>query len=131
MSVLSHSVNRIELVNLGYHRNGKGPYMIRQDGYPPGSTTMDDNRYFLLSDGSWMINFAFFLLPQEELESHFYGNIKEVFAALDNLAGKKLVVNSEIPDGATPASILAGIRDAGNRLLNLIHEAKAGHFQPE
>jgi len=128
MSTISHAVDRFKLLNLGYLRGGKGPYVIRQDGYAPGSMTMEEHRFYLLEDGSWMLNYAFFLLPAEEQEKHLFGSLNEVFKAIDDLAGKKVVVHDKLPDGATKEQILAGMRDAGNRLNQRLYEAKAGQL---
>lgn len=114
------------LLNLGYLRGGKGPYVIRQDGYSPTSMTMDEHRFYLLADGSWLLNYAFFLLPQEEQEKHLFGSIQEVFQAIDDLAGKPIVVNDKLPEGATKEQILASMRKIGNRLNQRLFDAKAG-----
>ena len=126
MPAISHSVNQFKLLNLGYLRGGKGPYVIRQDGHKPGSMTMEQQRFYLLEDGSWMLNYAFFLLPEEEQEKHLFGSLQEVFAAIDDLAGKKLVVNDQLPEGATKEKILASMRNISNRLSSRLYEAKAG-----
>jgi hypothetical protein len=126
MAAISHSVNQFKLLNLGYLRGGKGPYVIRQDGHAPGSITMEQHRFYLLDDGSWMLNYAFFLLPEEEQQQHLFGSLQEVFAAIDELAGKKVVVNDKLPEGATKEKIMASMRDIGNRLSARLYEAKAG-----
>ncbi|MGE9270473.1 MAG: hypothetical protein ACQKBU_06695 [Verrucomicrobiales bacterium] len=125
MPKISNSIDRFTLLNLGYLRGGKGPYAIRQEGYAPGSMTMDEDSFYLLEDGTWLINYAFFLFPAEEQERHLFGSLKEVFEAIDALAGQKVVVNDQLPEGATRAEILAGMRSAGNRLIQRLQEAKA------
>jgi len=37
MRTLTNDYNDCELVNLGYNRDGRGPYILRQDGVPPDS----------------------------------------------------------------------------------------------
>lgn len=126
MPAISHSVDQFKLVNLGYLRGGKGPYVLRQDGHAPGSMTLEQHRFYLLDDGSWMINYAFFLLPEEEQEKHLFGSLQEVFDAIDDLAGKKVVVNDKLPEGATKEKILASMREIGHRLSQRLYDAKAG-----
>lgn len=89
---------------------------------------MEEHRFYLLEDGSWMLNYAFFLLPAEEQERHLFGSINEVFKAIDDLAGQKIVVHGELPEGATKEKVLAGMRDTGNRLNQRIYDAKAGNL---
>lgn len=131
MAALTHSVNRLRLLNLAYHRREKGPYAICQEGHPPGSMTMTVNRYYLLSDGSWMLNYAFFLLAEDEQEKHLLDSIKAVFAAIDNLAGKKIIVHDDLPEDATPDSILRAVRETGNRIIRHLNDARAGHFDED
>ena len=129
MSAISHSIDKFKLLNLGYLRNGKGPYAIRQDGYAPGSMTMDEHRFILMEDGSWMRNHAFFLLPEEEQEKALFGSLNEVFKAIDDLAGKDVVVRDDLPEGATKEKVIAGIRATESRLAKRIDEAKAGSLR--
>ena len=87
---------------------------------------MENHRYILMEDGSWMLNYAFYLLSEEEQEKALFGSISRVFDAIDDLAGKDLVVHSDLPEGATKQSVLAAMRDAGHRLAQRIDEAKGG-----
>lgn len=129
MPAISHSVDRFKLLNLGYQPGGKGPYVIRQDGHRPGSMTMEEHRFYLLKDGSWMLNYAFFLLPEDEQKRHLFESLQEVFAAIEDLAGKKVVVHDQLPEGATREKILASMRDIGSRLSQRLYEAKAGSLR--
>lgn len=129
MPVLSHQPDRFHLINLRLNRDGKGPYVIRQEGYPPGSMSMANHRYFLLKDGSWMLNYAFFLLSEKEQEEHFLAELKDVFEAIDRLAGNPVVVHDELPEGTTKESILAGVRQTGNHLLTRLQEAKGRRIE--
>ena len=125
MPAISNSLDRFKLLNLGYLRGGRGPYAIRQDGYAPGSMTLDENRFILMDDGSWMLNYRFFLLPEEEQEKQLFGSLPEVFEALDALAGKEVVVHDQLPNGATKEMVLARMRAVRNRLTIRLHEARA------
>lgn len=126
MPLISHQPDRFQLINLRLNKDGKGPFMIRQEGYPPGSTNMANHRYFLLKDGSWMLNYAFFLLDEKEQEEHFLPELEDVFEAIDKLAGKRVVVHDKLPEGSTKESILRGVRETGSHLLRRLHEAH-GH----
>jgi hypothetical protein len=37
MRILTNNYQECELLNLGFNRNGRGPYVVRQDGVPPAS----------------------------------------------------------------------------------------------
>jgi hypothetical protein len=126
MPTISHAVDQFKLVNLGFLRGGRGPYVIRQDGHPPGSMTFEELRFFLLADGSWMLEYAFYLLPEEEQEKHLFGSLHDVFEVIDELAGKPVVVHDRLPEGVTREVILARMRETGNRLIRRLHEARDG-----
>lgn len=66
MRALNNSTGDVEIVNLGYAENGKGPYFVRQDGYPPQTNNFKAERFILLSDGTWMLNLKFMALPEAE-----------------------------------------------------------------
>lgn len=124
--LLSHHPDRFQLVNLRLQKDGKGPYMIRQEGYAPGSTSMANHRFFLLKDGTWLLNYAFFMLDEKEQETHFLADLEEVFETVDQLAGKSVVAQEKLPEGATKESIMQAVRQTGSRVLQRLHEAH-GH----
>ena len=47
MAALSNDPARCELMNLGYEAQGHGPYLVRQEGYPPGSSDFRPQHFLL------------------------------------------------------------------------------------
>ena len=41
MNVLDNDYKNVDLINLGFQGNGRGPYIIRQDGILPGSESVE------------------------------------------------------------------------------------------
>ena len=54
MAALTNSYHNCELLNLGHGPNGRGPFVIRQEGTPPGSMTFQPDRFLLRKDGTWV-----------------------------------------------------------------------------
>ena len=78
MAALSNDPARCELMNLGYEAQGHGPYLVRQEGYPPGSSDFRPQHFLLQRDGRWLLNFAFVMLPEVEQEAQLFHSMNEV-----------------------------------------------------
>jgi hypothetical protein len=128
MKVLTNHYSDCELLNLGYNPNGRGPYVVRQDGTPPGTVARQEDRFFLRKDGTWVVNFAAFVLPAKEQEENFlYANLEEALTTLQNLIGKPLV-EGKLPEGKSRAEMLAGLESTKDRLFSRIREAKGSRI---
>ena len=76
MAALSNDPARCEVMNLAWGPNGHGPYLVRQEGYEPGSSTFKMQRFILQKDGRWLLNLAFVMLPEAEQEAQLFQNIR-------------------------------------------------------
>ncbi|MBK8094027.1 MAG: hypothetical protein IPK32_19175 [Verrucomicrobiaceae bacterium] len=47
MPVLCNDADRCEVMNLAWGPNGHGPYLVRQEGYEPGSSQFKPQRFIL------------------------------------------------------------------------------------
>jgi hypothetical protein len=54
MRIVTDDYQDFQLLNLGTNKNGHGPYVIRQDGVPPGSSSSQEDRFLLRKDGTWI-----------------------------------------------------------------------------
>lgn len=98
--------------------------MIRQEGTPPGGTSMGEDRFFLRKDGTWVLNFAVFVLPEKEQEEKFiYTDVSDVFATLQTLIGNP-IVEVKLPDGTSRAEIIASMQSTTNRIWSRIRDSK-------
>ena len=118
MKWLSNRREDFELVNLHWHEGGHGPYLIRQDGCPPCDDRVPpEGRYFLMKDGTWLLNITFCNLPREEQSRGIYESIPEVAATIDAL-GSRPSVNSRLPEGMSHEAMLAGLKAAAREFLD-------------
>lgn len=129
MRALKNSVQDVEIVNLGYAENGKGPYFIRQDGYPPQTTNYQDERYILLRDGTWMLNIKFLALPEAEQEKHLLGSIREIYDRLQVVAGTPVVADTTLPLDKTSDQILREIESTAGRIRSRLRKAKGSRLE--
>lgn len=130
MATLTNHSSDCELLNLRYNPNGRGPYVIRQDGIPPGSSTLGEDRFFLRKDGTWVLNFAVFVLPEKEQEQKFvYTDIAEVLSTLQTLLGRP-VVEVKLPDGTSRAEVLAAMSSTNSRIWSRIRDARGTKITP-
>jgi hypothetical protein len=121
MRTLTNDYRDCELLNLGFNQNGRGPYFIRQDGVPPGSLNSQEDRFLLRRDGTWVVNFAVFVMAEEEQRQFIYENVAEVFDTLDKLVGKPMA-ESQMPEGKSRAELLAALDTTTNRIWARVRE---------
>jgi hypothetical protein len=124
MRTLTNSYQDCELLNLSYNKDGRGPYLLRQDGCPPDSVTPHEYRFLLRKDLTWVLNLIVFALPEKELENFIYKDAAELYAAVEELGGKP-VVEDALPPGKSHAELSAAIEITASKLWSRIRDARA------
>jgi len=82
MRMLTNDYQDCELLNLATNKNGHGPYVIRQDGVPPGSSSSQEDRFLLRKDGTWVLDVTAFTLAEKEQEQFVFQNAAELYATV-------------------------------------------------
>jgi hypothetical protein len=126
MRTLTNDHQDFELLNLGTNATGHGPYVIRQDGVPPGSSSSQEDSFLLRKDGTWVLDVAAFTLPEGEQEFVFQ-NAAELYATVQELGGNP-VVEDKLPPGKSRAELNAAIETTISRVWSQIKEARAKRF---
>ncbi|QIF03247.1 hypothetical protein [Roseimicrobium sp. ORNL1] len=121
MSALANDYTRCELINLGYDSDGRGPYVIRQEGYPPNTMTFEVDRYYLRRDGTWLINLAMFALPEKEKDDFVYESVEAVIVLLEGLTGEPSV-EYHLPEGKSIPELRAAAESHFTGLWGRIHQ---------
>ena len=87
-----HVLNLSQLV---HHVEGRGPFMVTQDGCDPGDPTMRFCSFVLTRRGTWLHFYLYLALP-ESVRQHcaHFGTIAEVLERADSLPGKVIVENA-------------------------------------
>jgi len=125
MRILSNDYKDCELLNLGTNKSGHGPYVIRQDGVPPGSSSSQEDRFLLRKDGTWVLNITAFTLPEKEQEQQFvFQSAAELYATIQELGGNP-VVEAALPPGKSRAELNAAIETTISRVWSQIKEGRA------
>lgn len=127
MPTISNDYSRCEMMNLASAPNGRGPFVIRQEGSPPGSMSMKQDPFLLRNDGVWVLNLIVFSLPEQEQQRYIYQTSADVMKALDSLQGDP-VVDARLPEGVSQAELLAGVENTASRLLGGLKNAKPVHL---
>ena len=117
MPALSNDPARSEVMNLAWGPNRHGPYLVRQEGYEPGSSTFKMQRFILQKDGRWLLNLAFVMLPEAEQEAQLFHSLTEVLKLLDELGSKPVRASADLPAGANAEEILAHFEQCTHRIL--------------
>ena len=130
MPTLTNFADHCDLINLRLTAGKSGPYALRQVGTAPGSTTLQQDPFFLRKDGVWVINLTVFSLPEKEIQEKFlFRDIPEMFSVIETLSGKPLVVEDKLPEGRSKEEILASIRTAANTLISRIRDSKGSRVE--
>ena len=104
-------------MDFGWGPNGHGPYLVRQEGYAPGSTQFD-RRYFILQrDGHWLVNLAFVMLPEEEQERQLLHSLSEVLLCFEDICTKPVLADDKLPAGFSDREIMTRFENCTNRIL--------------
>ena len=117
MAALCNDPARCEVLNLAWGSNGHGPYLVRQEGYEPGSSNFIMQRFILQKDGRWLLNLAFVMLPEAEQEAQLFHSLTEVLKLLDELGSKPVRASADLPAGANAEEILAHFEQCTHRIL--------------
>jgi hypothetical protein len=117
MPVLSNDVDRCEVINLALEPEGRGPYLVRQEGYLPGSTDFTPQRFLLQKDGRWLLNLAFIMLPEVEQQAQLFHSLKDVLTLLNELANQPVQAEATLPEGVSSEVILSRFEHCTNRLF--------------
>jgi len=117
MSALCNDPARCEVMNLAWGANGHGPYLVRQEGYEPGSSTFKMQRFILQKDGRWLLNLAFVMLPEAEQEAQLFHSLSEVLQMFESLSSKPVSAYAHLPAGANADEILAHFEQCTHRIL--------------
>ncbi len=117
MAALCNDPARCEVLNLACGSNGHGPYLVRQEGYEPGSSNFIMQRFILQKDGRWLLNLAFVMLPEAEQEAQLFHSLTEVARFLDALAATPARVDAKLPGEVSEAEILRHFEQCTHRIL--------------
>jgi len=117
MPALCNDAARCEVMNLAWAPGGHGPYLVRQEGYPPGSTDFRPQRFLLQKDGRWLLNLAFVMLPEAEQEAQLFHSLKDVLVLLDQIAGQPARADATLPPGTSADEVMAHFENCTHRIL--------------
>ena len=123
MPAISNDYTRCQMLNLASAPGGRGPFVIRQEGSPPDSTSLQQDSFLLRNDGVWVLNLTVFFLREEEQQRFIYPTSVEVLKALENLHGDA-VVEAKLPEDASKAELLAAAGKTASRLLRELKNAR-------
>lgn len=127
MPALTNNHQNCELLNLGYGPAGRGPFLVRQEGSPPGSMTLKQERFLLRKDGTWVINLAVFSLPEREQQAFLHDTSADALMLLDGLTGDP-VVEADLPAGKSIEELTAAATSTITGLGSRIRDAKASNL---
>ena len=125
MATLNNNFQNCEMLNLGYGPKGRGPFVVRQIGTPPGSVTFEKDTYLLRHDGTWVLNIAVFALPEKEQDQFLYQSSAEVMQILDGLPADPMV-QSGMPAGKTREELKMGATNTFTGLAARVRSAQSG-----
>lgn len=117
MAALCNDPARCEVLNLAWGSNGHGPYLVRQEGYEPGSSNFIMQRFILQKDGRWLLNLAFVMLPEAEQEAQLFHSLTEVARFLDTMAASPVLADSTLPSEVSEAEIFQHFEQCTHRIL--------------
>jgi hypothetical protein len=130
MSAIANYPDRCELLNLGYGPQGRGPFILRQEGSVPGSLDLRQNVYLLRKDGVWVLNFSVFALPEADQEAFFYPTTADAMKMLTSLSGGDPVIEMALPEGKTIAELQASTEQTASRLMARVRQAQRVSLTP-
>ena len=115
-------------VNLGLNETGRGPYVIRQEGYPPNSVDMEVDRYILMKDGTWVLNYVLSALPEPEADTVLFDSIDEALKLLESIAGHDVKCRTDPPEGISLEQAIDMYEREMPALLQRIMKARDERF---
>ena len=130
MPALSNDAARCEVMNLGWATSGHGPYLVRQEGYEPGSSSFKSQRFILQKDGRWLLNLAFVMLPEAEQEAQLFHSLGEVARFVDALSGTPVKADVALPPDVSEVEILRHFEHCTHRILRGIRSCAVERLSP-
>jgi hypothetical protein len=124
MATITNNYQQCELLNLAYNPGGRGPFIVRQEGSPPGSMTFQQDRFLLRKDGAWVFNLAVFALSEKDQEQFLFATTAEALSLLDKLSGDP-VVEIDLPAGKSREQLKAAAQTTITGLWARIRDAKS------
>ena len=117
MAALSNDPARCEIMNLGWAHGGHGPYLVRQVGYPPGSSDMRPQPFILQRDGRWLLNLAFAALDEAEQDRQLFHDLGELSTFLDALSSREVAADATLPRDVGHDELLRRFETCTHRVL--------------
>ena len=127
MATLTNHYQNCELLNLGYGPGGRGPFVVRQEGYPAGSATFQADRYLLRKDGTWVLHLCVFVLNEAQQKDYLFDTSAEALTLLDSLSGDPKI-ESTFPEGKTVDQLKAAAQTTLTGIGAKIRDAKGSAF---
>lgn len=127
---LTNAYQDVQMFDLGLNEGGKGPYLVRQSGYPPGSAEMKVDPYILQNDGVWIISYHFATLPAEEQEKRLFQSRREVIKLLEMIAARDVEYIDTLPEGLSNEEVLRRYKESGARFFRLVSRDQAQRIVP-
>jgi hypothetical protein len=127
---LTNAYQDIELYNLGFNENHKGPYLVRQVGYPPGDPAMNVDPYILLNNGVWLLAYHFATFSPAEQDNHLFQSRRQLVELLEVIGSRDVQCVSTLPAGLSDDEILRRYRAYGRRLLEHLQRSNAQCILP-
>lgn len=106
MATLTNSYHNCEMINLGSGPGGRGPFIVRQEASAPGSTTLQQDRFLLRKDGTWVLNIAVFALSEKDKEQFMFTSSGDATKLLSELQGDP-VFDISLPEGTSVEKLKA------------------------
>ena len=114
---LTNSYHDVQLFNLGWHEDGKGPYLVRQLGYLPGDAAMEVKPFVLMPDGTWLLSYHLACLPEQEQEKRLFQSMTEVVEVLERIGSRDVQAVATLPEGVSPEEALRRYESTMSRML--------------
>ena len=128
---LTNAYQDVQMFNLGLNEGGKGPYLVRQVGYPPGSREMKVDPYILQNDGVWLISYHFATLDPAEQARRLFQSRRELIKLLEALGSREVECISTLPEGLSNDEILRRYKESGARFFRLVSRDQAQRIVPD
>ena len=122
---LTNAYQDIQLFDLELNESGKGPYLVRQVGYPPGYTEMKVDPYILQNDGVWIISYHFATLPPAEQRKRLFQSRRELIELLEKIGAREVECIDTLPEGLSNEEVLRRYKENAARLFRHIARDKA------
>ncbi len=125
MKWLTNHPDDFEIVNLKWNDSGHGPYLVRQDGCPPcDDRVLPEGRYFLMKDGTWMLNVTFCNLSEPDRDRGLFESVTAVFATVESLPSSP-AVDLHLPEGMSREAMIDGMSRTAREFLDKSHHYPA------